>query len=76
VVKDAGRTGLAVAVDLTDPAFCRELVATTERELGGIGTLVNNAGKQQNVEKLADLRTPGPICAPLRTAVVSRPKSY
>ena len=54
-IEAAGRKALSIAGDITDPAFCRELVEKTVAELGGIDILVNNAGKQQHVEDLTDL---------------------
>lgn len=50
-----GRTGISIAGDITDPAFCRELVDRAVSELGGLDILVNNAGKQQHVEGLEEL---------------------
>ncbi len=54
-VEAAGRAVTTVPGDLTDPAFCRELVATAVDALGGLDALVNVAGKQVWVEKLEDL---------------------
>ncbi|MDR1349536.1 MAG: SDR family oxidoreductase [Zoogloeaceae bacterium] len=39
-----GRKAIAIPGDLRAEAFCRSLVARTERELGGLDILVNNAG--------------------------------
>ena len=55
LIEQAGRKALAVAGDLKDAAFCRQLVADAVSELGGLDILVNNAGKQQHVEDLAEL---------------------
>ena len=55
LIEQAGRKAFAVAGDIKDAAFCRELVAKAVSELGGLDILVNNAGKQQHVEDLADL---------------------
>jgi NAD(P)-dependent dehydrogenase (short-subunit alcohol dehydrogenase family) len=55
LVKAAGRTGVGIPGDITDPAYCRDLVAKAVDALGGLDILVNNAGKQQHVEKLAEL---------------------
>jgi NAD(P)-dependent dehydrogenase (short-subunit alcohol dehydrogenase family) len=46
VVKAAGRTALSLPGDLTDVAYCRDIVERTVRELGGIDILVNNAAYQ------------------------------
>jgi NAD(P)-dependent dehydrogenase (short-subunit alcohol dehydrogenase family) len=55
LIQDAGRTAVAVAGNIRDPEFCRLLVGEAVDGLGGLDLLVNNAGKQQYVEKLADL---------------------
>ena len=44
VIADAGGISHAVIGDLTDDASVSALVATIEREIGGIDILVNNAG--------------------------------
>lgn len=48
---------MAVALpgDVTDPSYCRDLVAKAVDGLGGLDILVNNAAKQQHVEALTDL---------------------
>jgi NAD(P)-dependent dehydrogenase (short-subunit alcohol dehydrogenase family) len=55
LITDAGRSGKALAGDVTDPRFCRTLVDDAVEAMGGIDILVNNAGKQQHVEHLTDL---------------------
>jgi len=55
LIEGAGQKAVALPGDLTDAAFCRELIATAVKELGGLDILVNNAGKQQSVDDLADL---------------------
>ncbi|KQO59726.1 glucose 1-dehydrogenase [Curtobacterium sp. Leaf261] len=55
LIEAAGRTAVALPGDITDAAFCRKLVADAVEGLGGLDVLVNNAGKQQHVEDLADL---------------------
>ncbi|MBM3714775.1 MAG: SDR family oxidoreductase [Actinobacteria bacterium] len=54
-VRAAGRTGVSIAADISEPAACRDLVARAVEELGGLDILVNNAGKQVVVEKVDDL---------------------
>lgn len=54
-VEREGRHALLVAGDVTDPGFCREVVARTVRELGGLDILVNNAAYQQHVERIEDI---------------------
>jgi NAD(P)-dependent dehydrogenase (short-subunit alcohol dehydrogenase family) len=55
LVRDAGRTGLALPGDLADARYCREIVERTVSELGGIDILVNNAAFQMAHEGLDDL---------------------
>ncbi len=55
VVEESGRRGLALPGDLTDAAYCREIVERTVSELGGIDILVNNAAYQMSHEGLEDL---------------------
>jgi hypothetical protein len=55
LIEKAGRKAVALPGDITDPAFCRQLVADAVEGLEGLDLLVNNAGKQQNVEDLADI---------------------
>jgi NAD(P)-dependent dehydrogenase (short-subunit alcohol dehydrogenase family) len=55
LIQDAGRTAIAIPGDISDAAFCRELVTRAVDGLGGLDILVNNAGKQVYVEKLEDL---------------------
>lgn len=55
LIKDAGRTAVAIPGDISDREFCNTLVATAFDGLGGLDILVNNAGKQVYIEKLEDL---------------------
>jgi len=55
LIEEAGRTAVALPGDLTDSAFCREIISSTVDGLGGLDILVNNAGKQQHVEDLLEL---------------------
>ncbi len=57
LVRQAGRTAVALPGDITDEEFCKQLVATAATELGGLDVLVNVAGKQQETESIADLTT-------------------
>lgn len=57
LVSDAGVKVTAIAGDISEEAFCRELVQKTVGELGGIDILVNVAGKQTSVDSIADLST-------------------
>jgi NAD(P)-dependent dehydrogenase (short-subunit alcohol dehydrogenase family) len=53
-VEREGRTCVLIPGDLTDAAFCKELVETAVKELGGLDILVSNAG-HQNRKSLEDL---------------------
>lgn len=55
LITEAGQKAIAIPGDITDAAYCRDLVAKAVDGLGGLDILVNNAGKQQFVEDLADL---------------------
>ncbi|MCW2811566.1 MAG: Dehydrogenase [Friedmanniella sp.] len=55
LITAAGQQALALPGDLKDPAYCRDIVAQTVEAFGGLDILVNNGGKQQHVEDLADL---------------------
>lgn len=55
LIKDAGRTGLAIPGDLRDMAFCQRLVADTVQRLGGLDIVVCNAGRQQARASILDL---------------------
>ncbi len=54
-IKDAGTKSFALAGDITDEKFCKSLVAHAAESLGGIDILVNNAAKQQFVEKFENI---------------------
>lgn len=55
IITESGQRAVALAGDLTEPAFCGEVVEEAARELGGLDILVNNAAKQIAIEGLADL---------------------
>ncbi|WP_029088725.1 SDR family oxidoreductase [Brevibacterium album] len=55
VVEDAGRRAFLFPGDLSDAAYCEELVRGAVEALGGLDALVNNAGRQIAVEDIADL---------------------
>lgn len=48
LIKREGRHAVALPGDITDEAWCRELVEKAVKELGGLDILVINAGRQQN----------------------------
>jgi NAD(P)-dependent dehydrogenase (short-subunit alcohol dehydrogenase family) len=57
LVEKTGRNVVALPGDISDEAFCNDLVEKARAGLGGIDILVNVAGKQTNVAKIADLTT-------------------
>ncbi len=70
VVEEAGRKAVKAPGDLRDPAYCREIVETAVRELGGIDILVNNAAYQMSRESIADI-TPEELERTFRTNIFS-----
>ena len=57
LIEKAGRKAVALPGDISQEAFCVELVDQAKESLGGIDILVNVAGKQTTVEAIADLTT-------------------
>lgn len=55
LIKKEGRTGVALPGDLRDEAFCQKLIDDAAAALGGLDTLVNNAGRQQQAQSIADI---------------------
>jgi NAD(P)-dependent dehydrogenase (short-subunit alcohol dehydrogenase family) len=55
LVQAEGRRCIAIAGDLGDPAFCRDAVARSVRELGKLDLLVNNAAEQHPRDRLEDI---------------------
>jgi NAD(P)-dependent dehydrogenase (short-subunit alcohol dehydrogenase family) len=56
-VEACGKRCVLLPGDVTDPRFCKDAVAKTERELGGLHILVNNAAFQESeeaIEKISD----------------------
>ncbi|MFC9984996.1 SDR family oxidoreductase [Microbacterium keratanolyticum] len=56
-VRAAGRTGVSLAGDLRDEAFATSIVEKTREALGGLDTLVLNAGYQHDVAGFESLDT-------------------
>ena len=46
LIREEGRTAVAIPGDIRDEAFCQHLVEKAVQELGGLDILINNAGKQ------------------------------
>lgn len=57
LIRNEGRTAVAIPGDIRDEAFCKKLVAEAAEKLGGLDILVNNAGRQQVSESITDLTT-------------------
>lgn len=55
LIKKEGLTGLAIPGDLTDEAFCRQLIERAVQGLGGLDILVNNAARQQARASILDV---------------------
>lgn len=55
LIRDAGRKAVAIPGDIRDEAFCKKMVDTAVRELGGLDILVNNAARQQNNDSILDI---------------------
>ncbi|WP_206245764.1 SDR family oxidoreductase [Novosphingobium terrae] len=53
LIEADGRKAVALPGDVTDEAFCRQLVANAVEGLGGLDVLVINAGRQQNREDIS-----------------------
>ncbi|MFF9564853.1 SDR family oxidoreductase [Leifsonia sp. NPDC014704] len=54
-VREAGRKALLLRGDVSDPQHCRDIVAKTVEELGGIDVLVSNAAYQMTRESLEEI---------------------
>lgn len=57
LIEAEGRKAILIPGDLSDEAFCGELVKKAYDGLGGLDVLALVAGKQQAVEDIADLTT-------------------
>ncbi|WP_043878872.1 SDR family oxidoreductase [Azorhizobium caulinodans] len=55
LVEEAGRKAVLIPGDISDPAFCRDLVEEAATALGGLDILVNNAAHQATFERLEDI---------------------
>lgn len=55
LLRAEGRKVVLIPGDLTDEAFCRDLVTRAHRELGGLDILVNNAAYQQSKASIAEI---------------------
>jgi len=57
LVREAGRTGVAIAGDVQDESFCSSVVETALAELGGVDILVLNAAYQKNRDGIETIET-------------------
>src|SRR5205085_1769985 len=55
IVEREGRKAIAIAGDIGDKSFCECAVRQTVDQLGGLDTLVNNAGEQHADKHIADI---------------------
>ena len=55
LVQDAGSSVRALAGDIADERFCRELVEQTVKEFGSLDILVNNAAEQHPQKSIEDI---------------------
>ncbi|KTR41036.1 dehydrogenase [Curtobacterium oceanosedimentum] len=54
-VEGAGRKAVLLPGDVSDPAYCRQVIATAVEELGGLDVLVNNAAYQMTHETIEEI---------------------
>lgn len=54
-INGLGRKCIVLEGDLADPAFCKQAVKETVRQLGGIDILVSNAAYQQRKDSITDI---------------------
>lgn len=57
LIEAEGRKAVALPGDITNEDWCRELVATAVKEMGGLDILVINAGHQQNRKDISEVST-------------------
>ncbi|BCK57213.1 glucose 1-dehydrogenase [Nocardia wallacei] len=57
LVREAGRTAVPVAGDVSDPAHCQALIDTAVAEFGKIDILVSNAAYQMTHETIEEIST-------------------
>ncbi len=54
-IEEAGRQAVLLPGDVSDPAYCRSVIATAVEELGGLDVLVNNAAYQMTHETIEEI---------------------
>jgi len=55
LVRAAGQKAVALPGDLRDASFCRRLVEDAVSQLGGLDTVVSNAGRQKSTSSFLDI---------------------
>jgi NAD(P)-dependent dehydrogenase (short-subunit alcohol dehydrogenase family) len=55
LIRQSGRTALAIPGDLQDGSFCRKMVEEAVAGLGGLDIQVNNAARQQSHKTILDI---------------------
>lgn len=55
LVEQTGRRCIAMAGDIGDAKFCRQIVHSTVSDLGRLDVLVNNAGEQHPQQRIEDI---------------------
>jgi NAD(P)-dependent dehydrogenase (short-subunit alcohol dehydrogenase family) len=55
LIRAAGQKAAPIPGDLRDPGFCRHLVDSAVRQLGGLDILVSNAGRQKSTSSILDI---------------------
>ncbi len=55
LITEAGTKAVAIPGDISDEAFCTQLVQQAHAQLGGLDIIVNNAGRQLYCENILEL---------------------
>lgn len=68
LVEEKGRRCVTIAGDVGDPAFCKQAVEETVKQLGRLDIVVNNAAEQHPQEKIEQI-TPAQLERTFRTNI-------
>lgn len=55
LIEGSGGKAYAIPGDISDETFCRTMVATAEKQMGGLDVLVNNAGTMTSHPEIGDI---------------------